>query len=420
MEFNKLFPTPSDRMGTIWTLSTIEDAYIVEFGPAGTTHFAIEGLMQLNADHNAKVYTTHISETDISFGKHDRLVKAIIEIDSQYKPKYIFVMASSISAVIGTDIEAICFELQPKVKSKLIPITTGGFNGDHTTGIENTLNMLCKEVVKEAESKRAKTYNIIGNNADTYNFLSDVEEIKSILKEGFDFEVNTVFTAYTSIDDIESTTRGQINLVLRGEGIKAAISLLKEYGMDYYYGRPYGMEGTTAWIRELEKLLGVSANENYINKKLAQLRRHVMSFKFMLREVKNKSAILVGDYDVVIGLAGLLEELGLNIESIIVKHKLSKEVKKLVPERWQNILKVNLSEREIEEYLKSTPSYLLLADGATLKLKNSSRLHLQIANPNFIKYNIYPYTPFVGYNGVLYLIQCLHELAREEKFLRIV
>lgn len=415
MEFYKFFPTPSDRMGTIWTLSTIKDAYIIEYGPAGTTHFAIEGLMQLNADHDANVYTTHIDETDISFGKQDRLESAILEIDEQYNPKYIFVMASSISAIIGTDIESICYEMETKVKARLIPITTGGYNGDHTVGIEKTLDMLCKEVVKEAKIKKPNSYNIIGNNADMFNFLSDVEEIKSIMKEGFNFDVNTIFTAYTSIDEIEKSSEGRLNLVLRGEGIKAGETLQKNHDMNYYYGRPYGLEGTTLWIRELGKRLGLNVNEEYINKKTAKVRKHLMSYRFMIREVKNKSVILVGDYDVVIGLGYLLEELGLKVESIIVKHKLCKKSKEQIPEKWKNIIRFDLSERELEEYLKITPVYLLLADGATLKLEHKSKLEFQIANPNFSKHSIYPYTPFVGYNGVLYLLQSLLELDKANR-----
>lgn len=399
-------------MGTLWTLSTIKDAYIVEFGPAGTTHFAVEGLMQLNADHNANVYTTHIDETDISFGKQDRLENAILEVDGQYHPKYIFIMASSISAIIGTDIESICYEMQPRINAKLIPITTGGYGGDHTLGIETSLNMLCEEIVQESENKKSKSYNIIGNNGDTFNFLSDVEEIKSLMRNGFDFDVNTIFTAYTSIEEIEKASKAEINLVLRGEGIKAAKTLQKTHNIDYDYGRPYGLEGTTLWLKGLEEVLGVRANKIYINRKTVEIRKHLISYRFMIREIENKSTILVGDYDVVIGLAGLVEELGLKVESIIVKHKPCKEIKNRIPIEWEDRIKFDMSERELEEYLKSTPSYLLLADGSTLKLENSSRLQMQIANPNFLKYSIYPYTPFVGYNGTLYMIQSLFELHR--------
>ena len=48
MQVCKYFPVASDRMGMIWTISSIEGACIIEFGPAGTTHFAIEGIGSLN------------------------------------------------------------------------------------------------------------------------------------------------------------------------------------------------------------------------------------------------------------------------------------------------------------------------------------------------------------------------------------
>lgn len=75
--------------------------------------------------------------------------------------------------------------------------------------------------MKPSECTKTNSYNIIGDNADIYNFLSDVEEIKSIMKESFDFDVNSVFIAYISINEMENGTQGEINLVLSGEEIKA-------------------------------------------------------------------------------------------------------------------------------------------------------------------------------------------------------
>ena len=412
MEFYKSFPIPSDRMGEIWTLSSIKDAYIIEFGPAGTTHFAIEGIMQFNGDHKANVYTTHIDESDISLGSHERLEKAIVEIDSTYSPKYIFIMASSISAIIGTDIESVCFEMEPKVKAKLIPITSGGFSGDYTVGVEKTLQLLCKQIVQKAPVK-TKSYNIVGNNVDSYKFLADCEEIKGILKQGFDLEPNTIFTAYTSIDELEQAGAAQLNLVFRGEGLKAAQTLEKDHDIPYIYGRPYGMEGTLSWIKSLEEQLQASVNQNYINEKMSLVRKHMMSYRFMTRQLESKSVILVGDYDIVVGLADFVDELGLTVEHIFVKHNLSKKVREYLPQKWKTKIKFNLSEQEIEEHLNENPFYLLLADGSTLLLPNKSKLQFQIANPNLTKHNIYPYTPFVGFNGALFLLQSLYELQKQ-------
>ncbi|TCK92817.1 nitrogenase molybdenum-cofactor synthesis protein NifE [Natranaerovirga hydrolytica] len=412
MALYRYLPVPSDRMGTLWTLSCIKDAFIIEFGPSGTTHFAMEGMMQLNGDHNANIYTTHINETDISFGNEERLEKAIIEIDQDHHPQYIFVMASSISAIIGTDIKSICFKMQPQAKAKLIPITTGGYNGDYTVGVENTMLTLCKHVVKKEGVKKSKSYNIIGNTIDAYNFLSDVEEIKTLMKEVFQYHIHTTFTAYTSMDEIENALSGAFNLVLRTEGIKGAKYLKDNGDMPFYYGKPYGLEGTMAFIKGIEKQFQLQINETYIQNKMNQINKYLMHYKFVTRELDNKKVALIGDFDIVIGLAGLMEELGLEVDQLLIKHKKNKHTPEELLIRYKDRIHFNQSEKQISMYLEKTPLYLLLSDGSTLKLHNKSEKTLQIANPNFIKHNIYPYTPFVGFNGVLYMIQNLIELEK--------
>ncbi|MBP3886575.1 MAG: hypothetical protein J6F30_02810 [Cellulosilyticum sp.] len=113
MEMYKYMPLPSGRRGLLWTLASIQDACILEFGPAGTTHYAVEGIGSLNAAEGAKVYSTHMEEKDVTFGKMDTLEKAIVELDENVAPKYIFVMASSIASIIGADVKATCEALQP-------------------------------------------------------------------------------------------------------------------------------------------------------------------------------------------------------------------------------------------------------------------------------------------------------------------
>ncbi len=39
MSLCRFYPAPSDRMAIIWSLMPIKDAVVLEYGPAGTTHF---------------------------------------------------------------------------------------------------------------------------------------------------------------------------------------------------------------------------------------------------------------------------------------------------------------------------------------------------------------------------------------------
>ena len=178
MQLCKYYPIANDRMGAIWTLASIKGACVIEFGPAGTTHYAIEGIGSLNGKHEANIYSTHMDQSDVTFGKYDRLEQAIMEVDENIKPKYIFVMASSISSIIGADVESVCFELESKVSAQLIPITTGGLKHHYHIGVEQTLLLLVKNLVKPAQKDPMK-YNILGFTMDRYNYLS----YKKLLKK---------------------------------------------------------------------------------------------------------------------------------------------------------------------------------------------------------------------------------------------
>ena len=46
-------------------------------------------------------------------------------------------------------------------------------------------------------------YNILGCTIDKYNYASDVEEMKRMMKLFFNKEVQTVFTCETTVEEIE-------------------------------------------------------------------------------------------------------------------------------------------------------------------------------------------------------------------------
>ena len=70
-------------------------------------------LNQAGISKRCKLYSTHIDETDISLGDTRRLNSAIAQIIEKDKPKIVFLLPSSVPTVIGTDLIAICEELQP-------------------------------------------------------------------------------------------------------------------------------------------------------------------------------------------------------------------------------------------------------------------------------------------------------------------
>lgn len=396
MQLCKYYPVASDRMGIIWTLSSIEDACVVEFGPAGTTHYAVEGIGSLNGNDRARIYSTHMDQSDVTFGKYDRLEKAIVEIDVNIKPKYIFVMASSISSIIGTDIESVCDTLRDKVNSKLIPITTGGLKDDYNVGIEYMLNLLVKEITKDTEERDINKYNIIGANIDKYNYLSDVEELKRIMKDLFNKDANTIFTCDTSIESIENAGKASLNIVVRKEGLKAAEYMKEKYNIPYIYNSLYGLNNMTNFIKEIENFSGYELNKENYKHEVDTVRINIINLKrrFYFYEGNKKCAVF-GDYDTTVGLSDLLEELGLEVDR--------KEV--LYRDDIDESLVTGGNELDRMKYLKNCELFGLFGDGTALDMKHNSKLDLQVSNPNLDRVNIYPFTPFIGFRGTLYIIE---------------
>ncbi|MDU6249906.1 MAG: nitrogenase component 1, partial [Paeniclostridium sordellii] len=278
MEAYKYFPVANDRMGIIWTLSSIKDACIVEFGPAGTTHYAIEGIGSLNGEDEAKVYSTHMDQSDVTFGKYERLEKAIVEIDKNISPKYIFVMASSISSIIGADIISVCDTLKDLTNAKLIPITTGGLKDDYNTGVEYALELLACEIVKDNNIDKSK-YNILGANIDKYNYLSDVKEVERIMNDLFDKKLNTTFTANTSIEEIEEASKASLNIVIRKEALKAAEYMKEKYNIPYIYKNLYGLKNTIKFIESIKEIDGYILNEERYNEEINFVKKNMFGIK---------------------------------------------------------------------------------------------------------------------------------------------
>ncbi|CEJ72860.1 nitrogenase iron-molybdenum cofactor biosynthesis protein NifE [[Clostridium] sordellii] len=396
MEAYKYFPVANDRMGIIWTLSSIKDACIVEFGPAGTTHYAIEGIGSLNGEDEAKVYSTHMDQSDVTFGKYERLEKAILEIDKNISPKYIFVMASSISSIIGADIISVCDTLKDLTNAKLIPITTGGLKDDYNTGVEYALELLACEIVKDNNIDINK-YNILGANIDKYNYLSDVKEVERIMNNLFDKKLNTTFTANTSIDEIEEASKASLNIVIRKEALKAAEYMKEKYNIPYIYKNLYGLKNTIKFIESIKAIDGYILNEVRYNEEINFVKKNMFSIKrkFYFYD-KTKDCAVFGDYDTVIGISDMLNEFGFNVDRKEILYKTNCEDEDVL---------ISTSELDRMKYLKDKELLMLLGDGPSLDMVHNSKLDLQVSNPNLEKINIYPYTPFVGFRGCLYIME---------------
>ncbi|WP_053955218.1 nitrogenase component 1 [Inediibacterium massiliense] len=399
MGIHRFKPPMSGRMGTLWTLASIRDAALIEYGCMGHMQYGRMFLNQAGISKRCKLYSTHIDETDISLGDTNRLNRAIAQIVERDEPKIIFLLSSSVPTVIGTDLMAICEELQPQYPNvRLLPFGYGGFDICGHVGVQEALLLLSKTLPKDIQKTQEPTFNIIGSCADLFRFHADAEEMIRIMKGAFGMKKLCVMTSDTCVQEIEDMGGAHINLVIRREGEPAAKQLKKRFKTPYLVARPYGMKETLGWIDKIGKMCGLTPDSSFIKlekeKIMSQISPAILIFEHIIREHPDEGRISLGGHaDVVKGILSYAE----------------KELSLMKGVCWCDCPSMTsaeipyFSEDEWIQAIKSKESGLLMASGEALKWAKGN-IDLQISNPD-VKWRLNLYeSPFMGFRGAVNLV----------------
>lgn len=399
MGIHRFKPPMSGRMGTLWTLASIRDAALIEYGCMGHMQYGRMFLNQAGISEGCKLYSTHIDEADISLGDTRRLNHTIAQIVERDRPKIVFLLPSSVPTIIGTDLTAICEELQPEYPDVLLlPFGYGGFDIYGHRGVQEALLLLVKTLPKDIEKTEEPTFNIIGSCADLFRFHADAEELIRIMNGAFGMKKLCVMTSDTSVNQIENMGGAHINLVIRQEGEAAAKQLKKRFGTPYLLARPYGVEGTLRWIDKIAKISGLTPNNSFIKlekeKIMKQISPAITAFKHITREHPDEVRISLGGHaDVVKGILSYAEQ-----ELSLIRGTCWCDCESMTSEEISYF-----SEDEWVQAIASEKNGLLMASGEALKWAKRNT-DLQISNPD-IKWRLNPYeSPFVGFRGAINLV----------------
>lgn len=394
MSLCRYLPTPSDRMGILWSLLGVESSVIVEYGPAGTTHYSMGLFGELGIDQQNRLFSTHMSEDDVVMGDVTRLEEAILEVDANYHPSVIFVIASSVSAVIGTDLRGVCATMQEKVSARLIAFEQGGFRGDYSIGLKEVYKLLAECIAAPAPEKLLGRYNILGASAGTFRASADIHEIKRLMKEAFGMECHACLCLDTDAELIRTMGGAEINLVLRDEALPAARILQEKCGIGFVKGIPYGYQGTAKWLEQVGQALQRPVNPTLAGqlRKLAADAAQYRMYGMMLK--KNKPAVtIMGDYNIVEGLAGFMAEIGFPIAHKVCAHSLR------AIESPQEDVQYMPVEKERIELLKGLHHQLLLADDVSAKLVAEDNTYMRVSMPLVDGAQIAVHMPICGPRG---------------------
>ena len=406
MSLVRFLPTPSDRMGIIWSLLAVQGAIVLEYGPAGTTHYSMGLYGGLGLRFQNRMFTTHMSEDDVVMGDVTRLEDAIVELDKSYAPKVIFVVASSVTAVIGTDIKGVCRYMQNEVKAKLVAFEQGGFRGDYSIGLAETYKLLVRNLPKKDVAQEAGVYNIIGASAWRYRMASDIWEVKSLLDEALGLSCNACLCCDTSVEELEDMGLAQVNIVLGNEGLAAAKYLQEKFGTPYVYAVPYGYNGTLSFLAQVGEAVGREPDSMVLlrlqtkEKSLSRL-----SLFTMMGNNKPRKAVVKGDYDLVQGVSTFLEQGG-----ITVLHKMCAHSLKAIAEPAADV-EAYAEESDWLQVIRGLQDTLILADDVALLQADADNMKVLISAP-FMNSAVATHLPFMGEKGADFLLEQMQAYCR--------
>ncbi len=396
MSLTRFLPQPSDRMGILWSLLNIQDSVIVEYGPAGTTHYSMGLYGELGIDQENRLFTTHLREEDVVMGDTSRLEKALVEVDQNFCPPVIFVVASSCSAVIGTDLRGVCTMVQPKVKARLITFEQGGFRGDYAAGLLEAYRLIAGRLVTpcEAGGKQPGTFNILGASIGAYRCKADVLEVERLMAEAFGMKLHAALCLDTTLESIASMGSAEVNLVLRPEALPAAKLLQEKCGTPYVCGAPYGYQGTLSWLEETGKTIGREISPSLAGdlKKRAMETMQYRMYGRMLRRDK-PSAVLWGEYEAVRGLGAFLSGMGIQPEHLLSAHSLAPL------ESPDPSVEYLPAEKDRITLLRSLRRTLVLADDTSRRLLDPSNTFVRISTPLIDSAQVATHMPLMGPRG---------------------
>lgn len=382
-------PIPNGRMGLLLTICGIKNTAIIEYGPSGTTHFAMDFLRGTGENIN-NLYCAHIEEKDILFGNTRKLEKAILELDSKNIFKYIFVVSTSISELIGIDLENCCELIKDRVTAKLIPVTK--YPNDITFGIEKGLDLLIKNQKLNSSLSKNK-FNIIGITKEECYFRSNQKSIENLMGEFFKLTLNCNLGCSNTIEEIENFLEARINIVTRIEGLRTAKYLKDKYGIPYILVNFYSSKN----IEESLKNIGIALNEKRINYLSKNDNNRIQKLKTFLKyklDGLELNILVAGNYFECYGLTKIFEDdLGLKVSEIVVNHELSLLHKEYLKEFEVRI--INRKDWEEKERYD-----IVLGDEEILNALNY-KIGIRVSNPNIKARFFSNENSFIGVEGIL-------------------
>jgi nitrogenase molybdenum-iron protein beta chain len=372
--------------------------------------------------------TSSFTEDSVVFGGRKNLTEAIENIIKLYNPDVIGISTTCSSETIGDDVRAFMEGIKAKAffdpKVKVLVASTPSYTGSHVTGYDNAVKSITETLPMKGEPNGK--LNVIPGFIEP----GDIREIKKILKmmrvASIVFpDTSDVFDAPltpdsgglyppggTTIPDLVDTANSTGTIALSRTAGSAGATILKgKFGVPAIIGpMPIGIRNTDSFVMHVSTLAGAP-----IPRELDEERGRLVDMMTDAHpHFHGKTVALFGDPDTVVGLVGMLKDLGM-VPAVALTGspdaQFVNEIRALAPDCEAIVGDLFL----LHQKLKNRSVDLLIGNSFGKYISRAEDTPLvRIGFPITDRANLH-YFPVVGYAGAARLVEIIGNTLLERK-----
>lgn len=189
-------------------------------------------------DTDSLVFISALTEMDAIMGNDGKVLADMREAISQLHPKFAALCGTPIPMMTGCDIPAIAARLEQESSIPCFGFQTSGMRS-YLCGASEALEAVAQRLTARDAAMRPGTVNILGATPLDFSVNGSIPAMKKLLEDA-GWEVLSTWAMGSSLEDLARAGEAQVNLVVSGVGMKAALALKQRFGTPYVVGTPTG------------------------------------------------------------------------------------------------------------------------------------------------------------------------------------
>ncbi len=249
----------SGYWAAVWTMCTMPDVHLICDAPIGCFNLVATAVPDYTdaIPHIHNITPSVMREQEVTMlGTAGAVRKAVEALRQVHPDKQLIVVSTAESEMISSDHSDWLSKLDPPIPF----FWSRSLEGDEWEGRDRVLLWLWEQFgagrasADEDAARADRLVNIIGPTYGCFNSPSDLHELKRLIA-GAGGRVNLVYPFEATLKDTPRLVESAVNVVMYRE---FGEPLARALGKPYLFA-PIGIQETTAFIRRLGELLGTQA-----------------------------------------------------------------------------------------------------------------------------------------------------------------